>query len=80
MYLPIGTLVLLKDATVKVMIIGYKVKEAGSERVYDYLGCPYPLGVIESDKNLMFDHMQIMRIVYMGFSDDSFDIVQEHLI
>lgn len=67
-YLPIGTVVLLKNAKKKIMITGFAVKgkETG-DKVYDYNGCLYPEGVISSDKNLMFDHNQIDKIYYMGF-------------
>ena len=42
-YLPIGTVVLLKDAKKRVMITGFAVKgkETG-DKMYDYMGCMYP--------------------------------------
>ena len=70
-YLPIGTVVLLKDAKKKIMITGFAVrgKESG-DRIFDYNGCLYPEGVIASDKNLLFDHSQIDKIFYMGYISD----------
>lgn len=67
-YLPIGTVVLLKNAKKKIMITGFAVKgkETG-EKVYDYMGCLYPEGMIASDKNLLFNHNQIDKIYYIGF-------------
>ena len=38
-FLPIGSIVLLKEATKKMMIIGFSViAEEEKEKVYDYLG------------------------------------------
>lgn len=67
-YLPIGTVVLLKNAKKKIMITGFAVrgKESGT-RIFDYNGCLYPEGVLASDKNLLFDHDQIEKIYYMGY-------------
>jgi len=70
-YLPVGTVVLLKNAKKRVMIIGFAAK--GSETgdvIYDYIGCLYPEGVISSDKNLLFNHDQIARIFYIGYIDE----------
>lgn len=69
-YLPIGSVVLLKDAKKRVMITGFAVqsKETG-DKMYDYIGCLYPEGVISSDQNLLFDHDQIDKVYYMGYSD-----------
>ena len=59
-YLPIGSVVLMKDAKKRVMITGYAVTspETGN-KVWDYIGCLYPEGVISPEKNLLFDHNQI---------------------
>ena len=79
MYYPIGTLVLLKEGTVKVLIIGYKVKEANSDKVYDYLGCAYPIGVLKSDQNLLFDKEKIDKVIHLGYKDEEFDLIEEQL-
>ena len=70
-YLPIGTVVLLKDAKKRVMIIGFaaKGKETG-DKMFDYMGCLYPEGVISSEQNLLFNHDQIDKVYYMGYVDD----------
>ena len=36
-YLPVGTIVLLKDANKKLMITGFGIIKPGSKKVYDYL-------------------------------------------
>ena len=70
-YLPIGTVVLLKDAKKRVMIIGFAVKGKDTgDKIYDYVGCIYPEGLISVDKNLVFNHDQIDKIFYMGYVDN----------
>ena len=70
-YLPIGSVVMLKSAKKRVMITGFaaKGKEAG-DKLFDYVGCLFPEGVISSEKNLLFNHDQIDKIFYLGYSDD----------
>ena len=48
------TLVLFKDPT----------------NIFDYCGCMYPEGVISSERNLLFNHDQISRILYMGYNSE----------
>lgn len=70
-YLPIGTVCVLKGASKKLMITGFCIKSSEEdEKIYDYLGCLYPEGVISSETNLLFDHEQIENVFYMGYSDD----------
>ena len=69
-YLPIGSVVMLEGATKRVMITGFIAKgiETG-DKVFDYIGCLYPEGVISSDKNLLFNHENIKTVYYIGYSD-----------
>ena len=69
-FLPIGTVVLLKNATKKVMITGFYVKAEGHEEVFDYTGCIYPEGVISSTQNCVFNHEQIDKIYHIGLIDE----------
>lgn len=67
--LPVGTVVLLKDANKRLMIIGYqRMKELGG-KIYDYCGCVYPEGFTGPDAAAIFDHEQIDRIIAMGFQN-----------
>lgn len=70
-YLPIGTVCILKNAQKRVMITGFvaKANESG-DKVYDYVGCLYPEGIVNSNQNLLFDHKQIDKIFYIGYVDD----------
>lgn len=70
-YLPLGSVVLMKDAKKRVMITGYAVKSPDyGERIFDYIGCLWPEGMITPEKNLLFDHKDIGRIFAIGYSDD----------
>lgn len=70
-YLPLGSVVLMKDAKKRVMVTGYCVKSPDSgEKIWDYIGCLWPEGMITPDKNLLFDHKDIARIFAIGYSDD----------
>lgn len=68
-YLPIGSVVLLKEAKKRVMVIGFAVKNKNTNESYDYVGCLFPEGVISSKKTLLFNHDQIEKIFFVGHSD-----------
>ena len=69
-YLPLGSIVLLKGAKKRIMVIGFmaSANETG-DKVFDYMGCIYPEGVLSSEQSLVFNHEQIDQIYYMGYSD-----------
>ena len=39
-------------------------------KIYDYLGCPYPDGVMSSDIFLYFDKEDIEEVIFNGYSND----------
>lgn len=71
-YLPIGTVVLLKDAEKKIMITGFGPVDGENDKneMYDYCGCPYPEGVYTMEEILLFNHDDIYKIFYLGYSDE----------
>lgn len=69
-YLPIGSVVTLKDATKKIMVIGYCPVEKEHNQMYDYSACLYPEGVIDSNRILLFNHDQIAQIHFIGLEDE----------
>ena len=80
-YLPIGTVVLCKNASKRLMITGFCCSDAGNpDKVYDYSGCLYPEGIVSSDRNLLFDHDQIDKIFALGYSDDEEKEFKEKLV
>lgn len=78
--LPIGSVVLLKNATKKVMVIGYCMHKPDEENViYDYAGCMFPEGVINMETTVLFNHDQIYRIFSLGYQNEERFIFEEKL-
>ena len=69
-YLPIGSVVLLKNGKKRLMITGFCVIPNDSKEEYDYSGCLYPEGIITSDEIAVFNHNQIAKVYSAGYSDD----------
>lgn len=70
-YLPIGSVVLLKGATKKVMITGVaSMSPETGEKIFDYSGCPYPEGFLDYNQVCVFDHEQIDTLFFKGFVDE----------
>lgn len=70
-YLPIGTVVMLKGGSKRVMIAGFCAVSAESEeKVYDYSGCLYPEGFLNPNQTCLFDHEQIEKIYFLGYKDE----------
>ena len=70
-YLPVGTVVMLKGAKKRLMITGFAIMdgEKKNNKIFDYCGCLYPEGVVNTSQNAVFDHEQIERVDYYGFRD-----------
>lgn len=70
--LSIGSVVLLKEANKRVMIIGYypTFVNDGEEVTYDYSGCLFPEGIVDSSQSLLFNHDDIDKVFYLGLIDE----------
>lgn len=68
-FLPIGTIVLLKDGQKKIMITGY-LPVSKNKTVYDYSACLFPEGIISSSQTAVFNHDQIAEIIQEGYSNE----------
>lgn len=78
--LPIGSIVLLKDAKKKLMITG--IKQTGAENTeyeHDYVGVFYPEGHIGERYNFLFDHKDIEEIIFRGYEDEERQAFLERL-
>lgn len=69
-FLPVGSVVRLKGGKVNLIIVGYTPFEPGTDVVWDYLGAMWPMGVMASDRNLLFNRDQIDEVIFEGFSND----------
>ena len=80
--LPIGSVVLLKEATKKVMVFGIMQSDPETEIEYDYLGVLYPEGNMGEGTQFFFNHDALAEIVFRGYEDeertDFIDRLQEY--
>lgn len=68
-YLPLGSVVTLKEGEKKLMICGRVQREVRSRTVYDYCACLYPEGMIDSRSVYLFAQEDIDRIYHIGLQD-----------
>lgn len=68
--LPIGSVVLLKESSKRVMIVGV-CQKGGSDAnaIWDYTGVVFPEGYLSSDKMFLFNNSQIETIYALGYQD-----------
>ena len=70
-FLPIGTVCQLTGTDQKVAITGFCMRnENQPDKIFDYVACYYPQGVYDQNKNILFDHSQIVKVVYLGFVNE----------
>lgn len=80
-FLPIGTVVMLNGGKKEIMITSYCIfptnaeykdgkRVAAERKMYEYGGCIYPEGVIDSNLTCAFNHDQIAEVLYMGYETD----------
>lgn len=70
-FLPIGTVVSLKGGKHPVMINAYCVfATAKKQNIYDYGGCLYPQGIVDSNIVHAFNHAMIDKILYKGYETE----------
>jgi len=70
--LPIGSVILLKDAEEKLMITGRKpiVNNVHSKQVYvDYMACLFPVGMV-NEETFFFNEEDIDTVFFEGFKED----------
>ena len=69
-YLPIGSVVLLKEGEKRLMICGIKqTAENVQFEEYDYIGVLYPEGHIDDEHIYLFNHNNIDKIFFRGYED-----------
>lgn len=65
-YLPVGTVVKLKEGVKAIMITGFCAISGDDGKMYDYSACLYPEGVVGPEMNFLFNHDQIAEILHKG--------------
>lgn len=73
-FLPIGTVVMLQGGSKRVMISGFcaveNLESVENKKIWDYSGCMYPEGFLDSSTTCLFDHDQIQEVYHLGLADD----------
>lgn len=67
--LPIGSIVLLKGGEKRLMICSRVVVGGEENQIYDYAGCYYPEGVVNSSQMFFFHQDAIEDVFFIGFQD-----------
>lgn len=72
-YLPIGSVVKLKNNNKSIMITGYySVEYARDLEIYDYSGCAYPEGVMIKSSYCSFNQSDIKEVLFEGYKTDEY--------
>lgn len=67
--LPIGSVVSLAGSSTLIMIYGHLQKDMNTDKIYDYIGCDYPLGIVDTDQCYLFQDEDIEKIAFVGLQD-----------
>ena len=67
--LPIGSVVSLYGVERRVMVAGVRQVEPETGKTWDYCGCMYPEGIINTHELMLFDQKHIDSLYFMGFRD-----------
>ncbi len=83
-YLPIGSVVLLKGAEKKIMIIGILQEETPNDEKeapmsWDYIGVMYPYGFTGVEELLVFNHDSIDSVSATGYTDNEYSEFKQEL-
>ena len=67
-YLPIGSVIKLKNKDKSIMITGYySVEYENDLEIYDYSGCAYPEGVMIKSSYCSFNQSDIKEVLFEGY-------------
>lgn len=80
-FLPIGTVVLLKNGKRELMITSYCIMPNGdvydkngkvenAPKMFEYGACFYPEGMVTSDQLFAFNHEQIEKVCFRGYDTE----------
>lgn len=72
-YLPIGSVVKLKNNNKSIMITGYySVEYTNDLEIYDYSGCAYPEGVMIKSSYCSFNQKDIKEVLFEGYKTEEY--------
>lgn len=68
--LPIGSVVILKNAAKKLMVFGVGQTDQSENKEYDYIGVMYPEGNMGEGTQFLFNHSDIDKVFFRGYEDE----------
>lgn len=79
-FLPLGSVVIVKGSTKKLMVISRAIAVPQNEgtRYYDYGACLYPEGLL-GDQLAYFNHDAIQKVVFEGYENEENELILETL-
>lgn len=66
-WLPVGSIVRLEGGERLIMVSGFMIQDAVSQRYWDYVGYPYPEGRRDGQTDYFFDKSMIEEIHQIGY-------------
>lgn len=78
--LPIGSVVILEEASKKAMIYGVKQINKANDVEYDYIGVVYPEGNMGDGTQFFFNHEAISQVFFRGYEDEERNVFIERLV
>ena len=85
-YLPVGSVVSIKEGKKPLVIMGYKTKpqnnkiykgneEIESDRIFDYCGVLFPEGVIDTNVMAVFNKDDIEAVLFEGYKTEETNLL-----
>ena len=68
-YLPLGSVITLKNGSKRLMIVGRLQNQIGSNDIYDYAAVLWPEGLVDSKHFYLFNHEDLDKLYYIGLQD-----------
>lgn len=78
-WLPVGSVVNVKGAESPMMIAGIIVRDAATDRYWDYLGYPCPQGYSTRNPDYFFDRDMVTGVLQTGFYNQAMTAFQVNL-
>ena len=69
-WLALGSVVTLHGGSRRVMVVGRVQRDAHTGIVYDYSGCPWPQGMVDSSHLIVFNRDDVAQVHGGGFVDE----------
>lgn len=69
-FLPIGSVVLLKGGSKRIMICGRVQMKMDNHVIYDYSACYFPEGILDPKELFLFNNEEIDTVFFVGLQDE----------